>query len=74
MPLDAIKRQAYMSALPRRLREEIRERERNRMNFTQKHAEPRMAPAKAAAVYARILRASWLDNPAMAGLEGAMTR
>jgi hypothetical protein len=32
-----------------------------------------MAPAKAAIVVARILRAAWLDNPASAGLEGAMT-
>jgi hypothetical protein len=33
-----------------------------------------MAPAKAMAVGARIMRAAWLENPAFAGLEGAMTR
>jgi hypothetical protein len=32
-----------------------------------------MAPAKAAIAGARILRAPRLDNPAFAGLEGAMT-
>jgi hypothetical protein len=44
------------------------------MQFAQMYAGPRMAPAKAATIDARILRAPWLENPAMAGLEGAMTR
>jgi hypothetical protein len=44
------------------------------MNFAHKHAEPRMAPAKAADAFGRILRAPRLDNPAFAGLEGAMAR
>ncbi|WP_395018766.1 hypothetical protein [Dongia sp.] len=44
------------------------------MNFVQEHAEQRMAPAQAAVAGARILRAVKLDNPAVAGWEGAMTR
>jgi hypothetical protein len=43
------------------------------MRYAQEHAEPRLAPAKAATVSGRIMRAAWLENPADAGLEGAMT-
>jgi len=43
------------------------------MHFAHEHAEPRLAPAKAATVGARILRAPRLNYPADAGLEDAMT-
>jgi hypothetical protein len=43
------------------------------MILAREHAEPRMAPVKAAIAGARILRAQRLENPAYAGLEGAMT-
>ena len=62
-----------MTALSQRLREND-SRERSRMHFAQQHAELRMAPAKAAIVVGRILRAAWLDEPATAGLGGAMAR
>jgi hypothetical protein len=62
-----------MSALPQELRDNFEIKETKTMRFAQTHAEPRMTPAKAAIVAARILRAPRLDNPAFAGLEGAMT-
>jgi hypothetical protein len=61
-----------MTALPQGLRGNF-EIERARMHFAHEHAEPRMVPVKAAIVDARILRAPRLGNPALAGLEGAMT-
>lgn len=62
-----------MTALPQWLRAIIRDQESQRMQNVHEHAEPRMAPAKAANADARILRAPQLDNPASAGSEGAMT-